>query len=231
MDDVLREQIDYYRERAPEYDEWFERRGMYDLGTEWNTRWDDEVREVEQALAAFAPRGRVLELASGTGWWTERLARHASSLTCVDASAETIELARARVPDAEFVQADLFAWEPDDRYDVVFFSFWLSHVPAERFESFWELVGRALVDGGRVFFIDNLKNPSAAAGKLRRFLQRDTAADGVIVRRLNDGREFRAVKIYYDPDDLRQRLARIDWRFDIRTTEWSFYYGIGGRDG
>jgi hypothetical protein len=31
-----------------------------------------------------------------------------------------------------FICADLFAWSPERRYDVVFFGFWLSHVPLER---------------------------------------------------------------------------------------------------
>jgi hypothetical protein len=44
-----------------------------------------------------------------------------------------------------FVAADLFTWTPDRRYDVVFFGFWLSHVPAERFASF----SRTLLLGSR----------------------------------------------------------------------------------
>jgi hypothetical protein len=38
---------------------------------------------------------------------------------------------------------------------VVFFGFWLSHVPSAQFEAFWRLVDRALVEHGRVFFVDD----------------------------------------------------------------------------
>ncbi len=231
MDDLLQEQIAYYRARAPEYDEWFQRTGMYDLGPVTNDLWRRDVEQVEGALDAFAPTGRVLELACGTGWWTHAVARHASSLTCVDASPEVIERARLRAPDARFVVADLFTWEPDQRYDVVFFSFWLSHVPADQLKAFWSMVDRALEPGGRVFFMDNLNKPIAAVDGAAEFLQKDDRPDGIITRKLNDGREFRAVKIYYQPDELVARLDGLGWDVQVHSTEAFFYYGWGGQRG
>jgi SAM-dependent methyltransferase len=46
---------------------------------------------------------------------------------------------------------------PTREFDVCFFGFWHSHVPAQRFEAFWQLVGRALRPGGRVFLVDNAR--------------------------------------------------------------------------
>ena len=80
LDELLQEQLAYYRARAGEYDEWFLRRGRYDRGAALNERWAAEVAAVEEALARFRPEGRVLELACGTGWWSERLVRTAESL-------------------------------------------------------------------------------------------------------------------------------------------------------
>jgi cyclopropane fatty-acyl-phospholipid synthase-like methyltransferase len=105
----------------------------------------------------------VLELACGTGLWTVELARHATGVTAVDASPEVMEINRARLREAghetsvRYVRADLFDWRPDDLYDAVFFGFWLSHVPPERFEAFWKLVRSALRPGGRAFFVDSLR--------------------------------------------------------------------------
>jgi SAM-dependent methyltransferase len=99
LDSLLAEQVTYYRARAHEYDA--------------TDGVDDESRaQLLDALAAFAPRGRILELACGTGQWTAELARHASSLTAVDASPEMIALNRARVAqeNVRYVEADLFAW-------------------------------------------------------------------------------------------------------------------------
>jgi hypothetical protein len=50
---------------------------------------------------------------------------------------------------------NIFSWQPEQRYDVVFFGFWLSHVPPQRFESFSALVADCLKPDGRVFFADD----------------------------------------------------------------------------
>jgi len=80
--------------------------------------------ELAEALEAFRPAGRVLELACGPGVWTGQLLRHATEVTAVDASAEMLAVAAARTGSdrVRFVRADLFDWVPDRRYDVVFFS-------------------------------------------------------------------------------------------------------------
>jgi SAM-dependent methyltransferase len=107
--DRLAEQRDYYRQRAPEYDEWWQRQGRYELDPQARDNWFADMREVERAIDAFGPAGDVLELAAGTGWRTQHLARHARQVTAVDASAEVPELNRRRSgPHVTYLQADLF---------------------------------------------------------------------------------------------------------------------------
>jgi demethylmenaquinone methyltransferase/2-methoxy-6-polyprenyl-1,4-benzoquinol methylase len=223
VDGLLAEQLDYYRRRAFEYDEWWQRLGRYDHGADHAAEWERQVGEVEDALEGFAPGGDVLELAGGTGWWTERLAGTASTLTVLDASVETLELNRRRLgPRAglRYVVADLFDWEPDRRYDTVFFSFWLSHVPRRRFAPFWELVWRCLSPQGRVFLIDNRRG-------LEELLVEHhivEEADGVQRRTLNDGSAHRVVKVYWEPAELTARLGLEGWEAEIGGTRW-FIYG------
>ena len=220
-DALLAEQVSYYRARAAEYDDWWFRRGRYDNGPEWNARWYAEVAEVEAALERFGATGDVLELACGTGLWTQHLARTATRLTAVDASPEVIELNRVRVgdPTVEYVRADIFDLSLPERYDACFFGFWLSHVPAERLAEFWESVGRALRPGGRVFFVDSGRGGSPAT----------VARDGdTELRRLADGREFRVVKRYHEPPELEQRLAELGFEVTVSTTgNGSMIYGVG----
>jgi len=145
-EDLLAEQRSYYRARAPEYDEWWQRRGRFDRGEEGLLQWQREVAVIDDALASFGATGSVLELAGGTGWWTERLARTADRLTVVDSSPEVLALNQERVgrSDVNYVVADLFDWQADSHYDAVFFSFWLSHVPRTRFGEFWSFLHSCL---------------------------------------------------------------------------------------
>lgn len=226
---LLQQQIAYYQARATEYDEWFLRQGRYDRGPAQNAPWFAEVQEVSQQLAGFNPAGEVLELACGTGWWTGQLVQYASHLTVVDAAAEVLAIHRARYgsPPIDYVQADLFAWQPTRHYDVVFFSFWLSHVPPERLAPFWRTVAAALHPGGRVFFIDSLQSESSTAqdqdwGTPQTVMQR---------RRLNDGREFEIVKIYYPPEALMAQLHALGWQMTVSTTSNYFLYGAGSHTG
>lgn len=223
--EILEEQTAYYCARASEYDQWWQRQGRYDHGPEVNAKWQQEVEEVAQALLEFCPSGDVLELACGTGWWTHRIAERANSLVCLDASAEVLALNKKRLAKAglsipEYHQVDLFKWTPQDRYDVVFFSFWLSHVPSVRFDAFWRLIADALKPGGRVFFLDSLPAQSSTASN-----QSINTTGEIQDRVLNDGQSFRIVKLYYDPVDLKKRLAQLGLDSQIHSTANYFLYG------
>ena len=205
---LLDEQVSYYRAVAPEYEDHTLPFGGGD--------------ELTAALDAFRPTGNVLELACGQGRWTAQLVRHATEVTAVDASPEMISIASARVGDdrVRFVEANIFDWEPDRRYDVVFFGFWISHVPLERFASFWAMVGDCLQPDGRVFFVDDAYRTSDE------LVEGDSSS--TIVRRLNDGTTHRAVKVPHRADELEDRLARLGWRMTVRaTTSGPFYWGAG----
>ena len=54
---ALEQQLDYYRARAGEYDDWWFRTGRYDRGPVANAAWFAEVAALEAALERFDPRG------------------------------------------------------------------------------------------------------------------------------------------------------------------------------
>ncbi|MGH3656753.1 MAG: class I SAM-dependent methyltransferase, partial [Micromonosporaceae bacterium] len=127
-DAILAEQLAYYRAGAAQYDRpYAEREGL---------------RELLAAADGLPIGGDVLELACGTGQWTQLLAARADSVTAVDAAAEVLAIARERAAsrNVRFLRADVFEWQPPRRYDTVFFGFWLSHVPPARLPDFWNAV-------------------------------------------------------------------------------------------
>jgi SAM-dependent methyltransferase len=212
QDQLLAEQRAYYRVLAPDYLD-----QVPDL---------PGGAELADALDAFRPTGSVLDLACGSGTWTPQLLRHASDVTAVDASPEMLAVAASRVPGGapvRFVEADLFTWEPDRRYDVVFMGFWLSHVPAGRFESFWALVASALAPQGRVFFADDrYRTPEELI---------EGPASSTIQRRTPDGAAFRIVKVPYEPADLERRLRELGWDITVTPTGGPLFWGAGNRAG
>ena len=224
--DILRDQVDYYRARAAEYDEWWFRSGRYDRGAELNARWHADTAAVEDALVHWLGKRKlrnVLELACGTGLFTRHLAPRTDHVTALDASPEVLAINRGRVGagNVEYIEADLFTWRPQQRYDAVFFSFWLSHVPPDRFDAFWAMVKQALEPGGAAYLIDSAFDRTSTA--------KDHVlpgqGDAVVTRRLNDGREFRIVKLFYEPGDLSERLRRIGWNAALDRTANYFIYG------
>ncbi len=206
---LLAEQAAYYRALAPAYLD-----GTLDL---------PGARELEEALDDFRPTGDVLELACGPGTWTKKLLQHATTVTAVDASAEMLALASERVGEGRvrFLRADLFDWQPNRRYDVVFFGFWLSHVPLERFAAFWALIDDCLAPDGRVFFADDAyRTPDELV---------NGAESSTIRRRLPDGTPYRAVKVAHTARELEARLAATGWGITVHPTAGPFYWGAGGR--
>jgi len=198
-DDVLTEQVGYYRHRASEYDV---------------TAYGDVAAartRIARLVAQMHPRGRVLEIACGTGMWTEALACAADTLMAIDAAPEAVAIARDRVRSGNvtFDVADVFSWTTDDRFDVIFFSAWLSHVPSSRFDLFWRMLRSQLAEQGRVLFSDehvDVRDKQAYVAGI----------DEVVERRLDDGRTFRVVKNFVDPQALHDRLLEIGWESEIR---------------
>lgn len=225
---TLEKMKEYYRARAAEYDDWFYRRGSrYDRGPEMNAQWFREVDEVRAALDAFHIVGNIVELAPGTGIWTEQFVRTAETVTAIDASREMIAINRAKVASERVIyeQADLFAWQPERTYDAICFCFWISHVPLERIDGFLRVVAKALRPGGKVFFVDSRRAQTVTA--IDQVLPQQTEQE--MVRKLNDGREFQIVKNFYDPAWLSERCAANGLDVTVKETLTSFIYGYGTR--
>lgn len=212
--ELLDDQIAYYRARAVEYDA---------TTTPTGDPFAEHGDATRAALQAFAPTGDVLELAAGTGQWTGILAEHATTLTALDASPEMLAINRAKVGDrrVRYLVADVFGWEPPQAYGVVFFGNFLSHVPLDRFDAFWDLVGRCLQPHGRAFFVDEGDHGVWNED----WIDRD---GGVIQRTLTDGSRHRAVKVLWRPDDLRDRLTDLGWYASVHG-EGPFYWGTAAR--
>lgn len=207
-DESLAGQVDYYRRRAAEYDQ---------------TAYGDLAvaqRRIERLVARMRPAGNVLEIACGTGLWTQALAGRAAALTALDAAPEALRIARDRVRSSKvsFEVADVFCWTTEARYDVIFFAAWLSHVPASRFAHFWQSLRGLLAEDGRVLFLDEHVDERAKEAYVE-------GREEIVERRLKDGRTFRIVKNFLDPAALEVELGRLGWDCTVRRDGRDWVWG------
>jgi SAM-dependent methyltransferase len=224
---ILDEQLAYYRARAPEYDQWFLRRGRYDRGDDRNAAWHAELAQVRSWLVELVLEHQdVLELAPGTGLWTQELLAAGATVTAVDAAPEMLDALRRRCTGSGLtvILADLFDWSPPRQFDVLVGCFFMSHVPDERFDAFLALVASSVRPRGRLFLLDGLREATSTArdhvlssGRLQ-----------TMQRRLDDGRSYEIVKVFRDDDELISACARAGLDVEVRRTP-SYFHVVEGR--
>lgn len=203
---LLAAQVAYYGQRAGEYDQdmWQRHSSDPDLVAMFTA--------IDRWFKPLPVRGRVLELGCGTGAWTGPLAARAETVVAVDAAAQMLDVARARteaLDNVEFVQADVFTWQPPARvFDVVFSSFLYSHVPPDREEVFWELIEQALGTGGLVAIIDAAPQRASEENWVE-------GRPHVAQRRLRDGSVHHIVKVLRQPEAIAASMRARGWSANV----------------
>jgi hypothetical protein len=91
------EMVAYYEARAPEYDDWYLRRGRYDHGPIANAVWQAELDRATLWIDDLPLGPVIVELAAGTGWWSPLLAQK-GELWAFDAAEAPLDRARSRLP-------------------------------------------------------------------------------------------------------------------------------------
>ena len=212
----------YYSARAPEYDDWYLRRGRYSRGPLADLAWSSDLDAATMWLDGLPISGEIVELAAGTGWWSPLLAQK-GQLWLYDAVEGPLDLARERLM-AHGLAAHIHvrdAWaEPDRQVDALFTGFWLSHVPRQRLADFLAICQRWLKPAGIFAFIDSRPDPDSGA------LDNPPPTGDMSTRRLADGREFQIPKVYYTPTELEAAMHEAGFASaDVTATSRFFLLG------
>ena len=163
----------------------------------------------------------MLELACGTGFWTKHLVQISDHVIAADAAPEMLQVAREQIGDERitYQQLDLFQWQPDETFDLVFFANWLSHVPPEALDDFLNKVRASLKAGGCIAFVDQ-HAPSEADSAI--------AKENIYaVRPLEDGREFTIVKAFYNLNELKEKLMKLGFVVKSQKFSETFFFLSG----
>lgn len=185
----------YYEARAAEYDDWYLGLGRFD-GLE-RPHWDDEVRALERMLAGLPPL-RTLDVACGTSFLTRHLG---GDVTGLDQSASMLEVARARVPAAELVQADALSLPfPDAAFERVFTAHFYGH----------------LEESERVRFLAEARRVAPELVVVDAAVRPDREREEWQERVLDDGTRWEVYKRYFEPDELAAELGGGEVLFEGR---------------
>jgi demethylmenaquinone methyltransferase/2-methoxy-6-polyprenyl-1,4-benzoquinol methylase len=193
VEDVLR----YYAAREPEFDR---SAGYLDPASE-------PLRApIKTRFQTYFEGRDVLEVACGTGYWTQAIAQSAKSILSVDANPAMVAHARRRLAHLSNVRVELA-----DAYVLAGVEgpftgacalWWWSHIPRTLTESFLSALHRKLAPGARVLFADELPYEAPS----RTF---DTDGNGIEERTLSSGQKFQIVKNFPTATEMQQILAGI----------------------
>jgi ubiquinone/menaquinone biosynthesis C-methylase UbiE len=174
--------IDYYAARAPEYDSVYAKPEL-----------QADLRHIEAWVAAQCTGKQVLEVACGTGYWTQFIAPVASRVVALDAAAETLCIAANRIPDGNvsFVEGDAYALPVHlGPFNMAFAGFWFSHVPVQRQREFLAGLWQVLQPGASIILLDNV----FVDGSSTPISEEDAHGNTFQTRSLNDGSKHRVLK-------------------------------------
>jgi ubiquinone/menaquinone biosynthesis C-methylase UbiE len=202
--------VDYYAQRAGEYERIYHK----------PERQEDLQRLKELVRSALAGRD-VLEVACGTGYWTEIAATTANSITAFDVNDSVLEIARSKAIDSRkvhFAIGDAYALPPlSRRFDAALVAFWWSHVPKEKLSAFLHELTRALLPGAVVVFVDNVFVP----GNSTPLGRRDAHGNTYQMRQLDNGQSYEVLKNYPDQGELQPALRGSAEQIEVK---WLTYY-------
>lgn len=204
--------VQYYADRAKEYEQIYA-----------NPERQEDLRRLRDFVARAFAGEHVLELACGTGYWTEILARSAASVLATDINQEVLAIARGKPIDSRkvnFLRTDAYALPIFlARFTAGLAAFWWSHVAKARLRGFLQEFHRALRPGARVVFIDNVyvegsSTPISAA---------DSSGNTYQLRKLDDGSTHEVLKNFPSANDLRRAVQDLGSEIHI---EFLRYYWI-----
>ena len=189
---------DYYAKRASEYER------IYD-----KPERQHELAWLRERIPEVYRHRTVLEIACGTGYWTQYIARTARHVHACDINEAVLEIAREKpiaAGRATFFKADAITLQgvPTD-CDAAFAGFWWSHVKKSELALFVKELSLKLQPGSRVAILDN----TYAEGSSTPISRRDSEGNTYQVRTLASGEKHEVLKNFPSALELTEAVRPV----------------------
>ena len=207
---------DYYARRAHEYER------IYD-----KPERQADLASLRERIPLLLSGRHVLEIACGTGYWTQFVAARAASVLATDVNDEVLELARAKAfprGNVTFARADIYAREDSGRrFDAGLAAFWWSHVPRQDQSRFVDCFHRRLQQDAVVVYLDN----RYVQGSSTPVSRTDAEGNTYQTRPLDSGKCYEVLKNFPDASEMAKVLA--SRARDIHYVETDYFWYVSYR--
>ncbi len=208
--------ITYYHERAKEYEKIY-----------LKPERQDELKQATILLQNTFKDKDVLEIACGTGFWTEKIAQTATSVFATDLNRSVIEVAETKhypKNNVTFGLKDVFSLSTDKKQEALFGGFIWSHIKLEDLDNFLHTINGSITPGGTVVLMDN----NFVEGSNHPITKTDENGNTFQIRKLNNGTTHLVLKNFPTEDLLRTKLKGIatDIQFINLKYFWLLTYKI-----
>lgn len=207
--------INYYAARAAEYEQ------VYEIEER-----QEEIALLKSRLPELLAGHDVLELACGTGYWTQPIALTARSILATDISDEVLQIARGKEyprNNVRFALADAFnlgALQGD--FTAGFVGFLWSHIERGALHPFLRGLHATLGPSKLAVFVDN-----TPTGTRHPFTRRDAEGNTYQTRRLSDGTQWEVLKNLPDEAELRATIKGM--ATDVTMETMRYYWVLAYR--
>lgn len=203
---------EYYALRAPVYDHVYAK-----------PERQSDLDEMEKWLVETVANRNILEIACGTGYWTEAMAATATKLLATDVNESMLEIARQKDyprKNVQFECLDMYDMKPMQPFDTLFGGFIWSHIALEELDRWLDHLHRLLPKGSMVIFLDN----NFIEGSSSPIAHTDARGNQFQDRALPDGQTFRIVKNFPDRNTFEQLLK--NQTKELQVIDFQYYWAI-----
>ncbi len=204
--------VQYYQERAAEYEEIYNRPGR-----------QDDLKTLTALLRGEFHSKQVLELGCGTGYWTERIAQTAASIDASDINERVIEIARQKnygTTTVNFSRSDFYEHKSEKKYKAFFGGFIWSHIPIKDLRLFLMNINNLVKTGNTLVFIDN----NYVEGSSLPVTETDPEGNTFQIRVLSDGSSHRVLKNFPSPNFVLKQLEGVG--MEIEWTALQYFWMV-----
>jgi len=207
------DQVTYYSSRAKEYE------NIY-----YKPERQNDIPKVISYLQKHFKNKVLIEIACGTGYWTQKVSKTAMHILATDINKSVIDIAKSKYYEAnnvEFQLVDIFNLPNNlGQFEAGFGGFIWSHIPKHKLRVFLKNYLSLIKPEGLAIFLDN----NYVEGSSTLIYKTDKAGNTYQKRILQDGSEHSIIKNFPSDEEILSYVTPVSKDFEI--TRFDYFWAV-----